>query len=148
MKPSVYLAGPISGESFDAAEEWRLRIKRALSPDIDAFSPLRAKVYLSQERQLADSYENYPLSSKRGIFTRDHFDSKRCDLLFVNMLGAKRVSIGTVMEIAWAHAYDKPIVLVMEQGNIHEHAMLNEACPFRVDTLDEALFVTRAILLP
>lgn len=148
MKPSVYLAGPISGESFDVAETWRAQVRHQLSPDIDCFSPLRAKHYLKSEEKLGDSYESYPLSSRRGIFARDHFDSKRCSLLFVNMLGAQRVSIGTVMEIAWAHAYDKPIVLVMEAGNIHEHAMLNEACPFRTDSLEEGIWLTRAILLP
>jgi hypothetical protein len=34
--------------------------------------------------------------------TRDRFDATRCDVLLVNLLGAERVSIGTMMEVAWA----------------------------------------------
>ena len=65
------------------------------------------------------------------------------------MLGATRVSIGTVMEIAWGAAFHKPVVLVMEpQGNIHEHSMLKEACVYHVDSLEDGVFVTRALLLP
>jgi hypothetical protein len=33
-------------------------------------------------------------------------------------------------------------------GNPHEHMMVNEAIGFRVETLDEAVHVTRSILLP
>jgi hypothetical protein len=39
-----------------------------------------------------------------------------------------------------------PIVCIMEPGNIHEHAMLNEAIGFRCTTLEEALTVIKAIL--
>ena len=65
-----------------------------------------------------------------------------------DLLGAERVSIGTVMEIAFAHAYRKPVVAAMEKGNAHEHAMLCEAIGFRCATLEEAADVARAILLP
>ena len=68
--------------------------------------------------------------------TRDRFDATRCDLLFVNLLGAKETSIGTVMEIAWADLLRKPIVLAIEpEGNIHDHGMIKEAIGFRVPSL-------------
>jgi hypothetical protein len=64
------------------------------------------------------------------------------------MLGAETVSIGTVMEISWAWSFRNPIVLVMEkEGNIHEHAMIREACPFRVETLEEAIEVLAALFV-
>lgn len=28
------------------------------------------------------------------------------------------------MEISWVRAFQKPIVIVMEKGNIHDHGML------------------------
>jgi hypothetical protein len=79
--------------------------------------------------------------------TRDRFDATRCDVLLVNLLGAERVSIGTVMEIAWADLRRTPIVAVMEEGNVHEHGMVNEAIGFRVTTLDEALNIIKSILI-
>jgi len=149
MKPSVYLAGPITGLSFDNCTDWRDQVKGWLDPDITAYSPLRAKSYLLGQTTVKDSYDEYILSTQRGIYTRDLYDCRNRDLLFVNFLGAKKVSIGTVMELAWATAFNKPIVLVMEkEGNVHEHSMVREACPMRVETLEEGVFVTRALLLP
>lgn len=148
-KPKVYLAGPITGLSYGGCTEWRDAVKDALAPDIDAFSPLRAKDYLLSQTTLADQYDQYVLSSQRGIYARDFNDCNTCDLLFVNLLGAEKVSIGTVMEIAWVAMRKMPIILVMEnEGNIHEHAMLREACAFRVQTIEEGVFATRAILIP
>lgn len=79
--------------------------------------------------------------------TRDFYDCTTCDILLVNLLGAKSVSIGTVMEIAWAYQKRTPIVLAIEsEGNIHEHLMIDEARGFRVPTLQEALDVVVSIL--
>jgi len=108
---------------------------------------MRQKDYLRDAVSIEDSYPNTVLSSQRGITTRDRWDATRCDALFVNLLGATRVSIGTVMEIAWSDAKRIPIVLVMEQeGNLHDHAMLREVVGFRVPTLDEGIDVIKAML--
>lgn len=150
-KPTIYLAGPITGLSYDGATDWREETIRAFENEITCFSPLRAKTYLAGLKNIPDSgtiYSPFPLSSQRGIFCRDSFDVNRCDLLLVNLLGADRVSIGTVMEIAWAAQLRKPIVAAMEDNNIHNHAMIREAMPFIVPTLDDALHLTRCILLP
>jgi nucleoside 2-deoxyribosyltransferase len=149
MKPSVYLAGPIAGLHYDAAQDWRSAVRDALAPEIDAFSPLRSKEYLRKEGVLRDQYAYAPLSSDRGITTRDHFDCQRCDIIFCNLLGANSVSIGTVMEIAWSYSYSKPLVLLMEpSGNIHDHPMVREATGFRVESLEQGVEIARAVLLP
>lgn len=148
----VYLAGPITGLTYDGAEDWRAFAKAELGKfGIHGLSPLRAKDYLRHvEGNLTATCEGYGdlncLSSPRGIMTRDRFDATRCDVLLVNLLGAKAVSIGTVMEMAWADACRTPIVVAMEKiGNPHEHAMVNEAIGFRLETLEEALHVVKAI---
>lgn len=151
-KSLVYLAGPITGLSYDGCTDWREKaINNLGDAGIDGLSPMRGKEYLKKYKTIGDSYENgveAVLSGQRGIFARDRNDCTRADLVLVNMLGAKKVSIGTVMEIAWANAHNTPIVLVMEdQGNIHEHAMLREACPFRVTSLNDALDLVKIILL-
>ncbi len=155
---TVYLAGAITGESFGGATDWREYVKTKLNPGIAGLSPLRAKDYLENETEIGDSYEDIPLSSSRGIMTRDFFDCQNCNIILANLLGTKKVSIGTVMEIAWAYALNKPLILVMEpaeseatgftasEGNIHEHAMIREATGYRVDTVDKAIFIANAIL--
>ena len=149
LRPSVYLAGPITSLSFGEATDWRAYAMRMLSDSgIDAFSPLRAKTYLSKENNIKDHYDSNPLSTAHGIVTRDRFDTMHRDLILVNFIGATKVSIGTVMEIAWADACRKPIVIAMEKGNVHEHAMLTEVSGYIVDDLDEAIEIACKVLLP
>lgn len=152
VHPKVYLAGPIAGRSYDEATGWREYVKNRLAPEIDAFSPLRAKTHLASIQQFTnhkdDELAYNALSSNRGITTRDRWDATSCDLLFVNLLNATITAIGTIMEIAWADSKRIPIVAAMEPGNIHEHGMLLEVIGFRVSTVDEAINITRAILLP
>lgn len=145
---TVYAAGPITGLSFGNATDWRQELFDRLSKNnIKVLSPLRAKDYLKDEQVIGDSYEQHVLSSQRGITARDRNDVINCDAILVNLLGATRPSFGTVMEIAWADMLRKPIVLVMEkEGNIHDHAMIRECSPFRVETLEQACTVLRALL--
>lgn len=147
----VYLAGPISGLTYDGAEDWRQFAKNELGiAGIKAVSPLRGKDYLRGIPALTADCAGYGalncMSSPRGIMTRDRYDATRCDALLVNLLGADRVSIGTVMEIAWADLCRAPIVVAMEpSGNLHEHAMIAEAIGFRVTSLVEACQIVKAI---
>jgi nucleoside 2-deoxyribosyltransferase len=152
-KPTVYLAGPITGLSYGGATDWREYARKELDKyGIDAFSPMRGKIYLEKFKDLsgaADAYSAWPLSTAKGITTRDRFDATRVDLVLANLAGADRVSIGTMIEFGWADAHRRPIVTVMEPtGNVHDHAMVREMAGFIVPTLDEALFVARAILTP
>lgn len=145
----VYLAGAISGLTYKDGQDWRTYVTNDLAQSgIDGFSPLRAKDYLSNHGELTGSFDEFPMSTARGIMTRDHYDCMSADVILVNLKDAQKVSIGTVMEVAWAHAYRKPLVMVMESGNIHEHPMIDEAVGFRVDNLDAALHIIKAILLP
>lgn len=146
--PTVYLAGPITGLSYGTSTDWReYAIKDLATAKIRGVSPLRAKDYLKNESNIADSYESIALSSSRGITTRDRWDATRCDLVLANLVGAEKVSIGTVMELAWADAARKPIILVIEpEKNVHDHAMVREVTGFRVSTLEEGLKIAKAIL--
>ena len=156
--PRVYLAGAIKSLSYSGATDWRESMKSRLADlGIVAMSPMRGKSYLIGETKvgqdeitLKDNYDQYPLSTNKAILCRDYRDCTTSDLVLVNFLGASRVSIGTMMECAWAHAARVPVVVVIEKDktNIHEHGLLLEACNFRVNTLDEAIPVIAAILLP
>jgi hypothetical protein len=147
---TVYLAGPITGLSYEGCTDWReLAIKELGIAEITGLSPMRAKDYLKDESFVGDEYQNTVLSSSRGIITRDRWDTTRCDLILVNFLGAEKVSIGTVMELAWADAFRTPSIVVIEpEGNPHDHSMIREITGFRVETLEEGLHTAKAILTP
>jgi nucleoside 2-deoxyribosyltransferase len=157
MPYRVYLAGPIAGLTYDSAEDWRGYVRQKLEiaakHPVQALSPLRAQEHLREVGTFTDKGDETerlqcPMSTPRGLTVRDRNDAMNCDVLFVNLLGAKKVSIGTVMEVAWADAKRIPIVVAIEPdgSNIHEHAMINETIGFRVTSLDEAIRVTKAIL--
>lgn len=147
-KPLVYLAGPITGLSYGASTDWRAQVDANIDPRIELLSPMRHKDYLKGESAIAASYENHVMSCAKGITARDRYDCTRADLILVNFLGATRISIGTVMEIAWGDGQRAPIVVVMEKDNPHRHPMLEEAAGFIVDTLEEGITVVERILLP
>lgn len=152
----VYLAGAISGLNYDQSEDWRIKAKASLKElGIAGYSPLRRKDFLKTREVLGASdviegfYDVHPLSTARGIMTRDHFDVKSSDALLVNLLGAERVSIGTVMEIAFAYAYRIPVVVIVEEDNIHwQHPFIQEACGYRVNNLEDGVDIIASILLP
>lgn len=155
MNPSVYLAGPIRGLNYTGATDWRDHASAVLKDcGIQPFSPMRSKAYLRDHADvgggvLADSYEQYPLSTMKAIVARDRNDCMRSGAVLMNLLGAKTVSIGSVLEIAWADAARVPVVLVIEpSGNLHEHGMIREMCGVQVTSLDEGIKAVVAILKP
>lgn len=118
---------------------------------IVCYSPMRAKDYLAKLATISPTGQEYvsmsPLSTPRGVITRDRFDTQRVDLVIMNLLGATRVSIGSMIELGWADSVRTPIVVVMEpEGNPHEHMMVAELTGFRVTTLEEAKTICVAIL--
>lgn len=156
---TVYMAGPISGLNYTEATTWRDDVKELLKGhDIKCLSPLRAEVHLRNhegllsdcqtvEENLKASCQVLAMSTPRGVFERDKFDATHCSVMLVNLLGAKKVSIGTVIEIGLAHAHSIPIVLVIEdKDNPHEHAFIRESCAFRTSCLNEGVAIVEAIL--
>jgi nucleoside 2-deoxyribosyltransferase len=149
----VYLAGPITGLDYAGATDWReYAIKYLHDVGIQGLSPMRGKAYLQNLKVISGHGKEYlhmgVLSRPESVLTRDYYDATRSDVVLVNLLGAKIISVGTVMEIAFAHAARVPIVCAIEaEGNLHNHMMINQAIGFRVETLDDALDIVASILV-
>lgn len=133
------------------ATDWREQFKQNLNnvaPQIKCLSPMRGKHYLQDVKDIqATGNEKLGiLSGGHQIVTRDYADTTTSDMIIVNLLGATKVSIGTMFEIAWAFSKHIPIVLVIEDDleNIHSHSMLFAMCGYRVNNLDDALTIVRA----
>lgn len=140
---TVYLSGPISGLTYEGCTDWReYAIQKLAELDVEGLSPMRGKEYLRGKGAITDGMSavisNF-MSQDAAIVTRDRWDTTRCDFVLMNLLGAKIVSIGTMIELAWADAARVPVILVMEPaGNIHEHPFVRQLSGYRVDTLDAA----------
>lgn len=145
----LYLAGPITGLSYGESTDWRKYVQDNLPDYIRGVSPMRGKDYLKGQDAIKANYEELPLSSQSGIVTRDRMDVMRSDMVLVNFLGVEKVSIGSVIEIGWADAFRKPIILIMEkEGNVHSHPMIRGLSGYVVHEMDTAISIAIAVLSP
>ncbi|HON21918.1 MAG TPA: hypothetical protein P5345_01715 [Candidatus Paceibacterota bacterium] len=144
----VYTGGAISGLTYEECVGWRIYVASEMPPHIHILSPMRGKENLNDGKIINGSYEQHPLCSQKGILCRDHYDVCRAHLVLMNFLGAKKLSIGSIMEVAWAYAYRRPLITLMEEDNPHNHPMVREASNFILIDLDEAIKLTIAILTP
>lgn len=148
----VYLAGPISGLDYGSAVDWRVEAAAKLEAiGIKAYSPMRGKDFMSKESDLSFGRSDapHPLNTTRGIMTRDYTDCIRADVLLINLAGAKTISAGTAMEMAWAYHKHIPVVVICEpEGNPHlSHPMIRETVDFSFPTLEGAIEMVASILL-
>jgi nucleoside 2-deoxyribosyltransferase len=150
---AVYLAGPIAGLTYNEAQDWRDAVKHALIPHaIRCYSPLRGKAHVlgsSLRLKPQGGDVDHPLFIPRAILGRDFYDVTRCDCMIANLLGATTISIGTVIELGFAHAARVPVVLVMEdEGNVHDHVFVREIAAYQVDTLEKAVVLAAGVINP
>ncbi len=150
----VYLAGPIRGLSYDDCVDWREEAKEKLAEyDIIGVSPMRNKECLKGLKEITDDREflsrfEKGLAGERGITTRDRLDATGCNVILANLLGARDVSIGTMIEYGWSDAFRIPMVTVMERkGNPHEHLIVSEITSYRAETLEEGLEYVKSLLI-
>lgn len=135
----LYLAGKISGYSYDEVVG-RIETQKALLWMYEVLSPMTGKEALRNELEFkAKDYNLAPVATNHAIFERDKWMVSSCDVVLADLTETNRVSIGTVMELAWASLLGKHTVVVMEQENIHRHAFVLEAADIVFESPDEAV---------
>lgn len=153
----VYLAGPITGLSYDdAANGWRKEFASLLPEHIEPYSPMRAKSFLKSEAGMlimkgdAEALRRMPaMATPRGILVRDFNDVKTADAIVACFLNVKeKASIGTAWEIGAAYALQKPTIVIIEpSGNVHDHVFITENA-YRTASLEEAALLLTQLLTP
>lgn len=131
---TVYLSGPITGLSFEAAMKWRtVATKRLRESGLRVLNPLRGKSFLGdqlkgKEIQSKDLSENSPMLSDKALMSRDKLDVFNSDIILVNFMDAIKVSTGTIFELAWAEDHDKLVVIAAPKADpIHGHSFIRES---------------------
>lgn len=160
-QPAVYLAGPITGLSYDATTDWRAAASKALGAHgILGISPMRCKEFLAGARRIAGSYEDGALGAAAGIYTRDRHDIRQCDAVLMNLLGVSSPTIGCMIELGWADAFSIPVVLVIEREQdtaaaasefslmLRQHPFVSRIAGYRLPTLEAGLDVVIAVVKP
>jgi hypothetical protein len=148
-RPTVYLAGPIGGLTWDEATGWRNQAESLLIP-FETRSPLRDMDGMSlkdhcfvTDGERESNKENYVEFPFYKLFQRDYMDVHTCDAMLINMIGAKRQSVGTICEIAWGYRRGMPMFVAMEPGNLNENPFITPQIPRRYHTLANAINALR-----
>jgi len=140
MKLKIYTVGPISGLSYaECINEFKTREETLKLMGFEVFNPMLGKDFLKNMGELPSAgYNQHPIVTDKAITRVDFWMVDNSDIILANFIGAKRVSIGTVAEISRAYTKGKLVITVMEKGNIHEHAFIDQMSGIIFPTLDDA----------
>lgn len=148
MKRFVYLAGPVLGMTEDQANDWRKLADNDLADfGIVGISPLRCEPIHGETYEAG--YPDERFGTARAIMSKNMFDVKQCDMVLAYIPKpepGKHHSWGTMQELAWGRAFDKPVILVSDDPEIRNHPVINASCGWVLDNLEDAIAVAVGIL--
>lgn len=146
----VYLAGPITGLTYDEATDWRESIidRDDWPSDWIALSPMRDKEQFRIPGRLPSTFDN-----GGDAVQQDLADIRVSSAIIMNLTSTTFASIGTMAEMGYAYAVETPMIVVLdglgERGtdgrlkrlppNPHDHIFVHEMSTVIVSSLDEAL---------
>jgi nucleoside 2-deoxyribosyltransferase len=136
----IYLAGPISGKGYDEVVGLYAEKQNLLQGlGYEVLCPMTGKQYLRNELEFKTHGNSHPVSTNHAIFERDKWMVSQSDVILADLSNSgSRVSIGTMMELAWASLLGKHTVAIIPSGNIHEHAFVLESADIVFQTTEEA----------
>ena len=97
-KQTIYLAGRITGLSYEEATLWRKEVAFVLKDKYRILDPMRDKEELIGVKDIGVNIEGVGLSNKE-IFNRDVSDINKSDIILVNLLTGH--TFGTAWEIGY-----------------------------------------------
>jgi nucleoside 2-deoxyribosyltransferase len=140
---TVYLAGPITGRTIGEANDWRTPVIAELANfRIRGISPLRCEPPRGDRYTIANADPQF--GTARAIGSKNMMDVRMCDLTLAYLpkaMSAPWPSLGTISELAWAKAFNKPTILVSDDARICEHPVIDSNSGWILDTLDQAIEV-------
>jgi nucleoside 2-deoxyribosyltransferase len=136
MRQFVYLSGPMMGYKHNEVNDWRAYASEKLNNEyVKCLSPMRTW-----------TEEHLPDETDKWINRRDYFDCTRASCVLVNITMMKHLSIGTIMEIAWAYQAQIPVICICNEGGPQKHPMLRDSITHEVYSLDEGIAFVKELL--
>lgn len=153
MTPSIYLAGPITGHTHDSANEWRLIYGQDLRHQgWNVLSPLDNTPNPKNTDEVLDPWFEDQFHDDLSATEAVQMDLRmiaEAQVVFVNLHGAERVSIGTMCELGYAAALGK-LVVTLGDPSFHDHPFVHELSTYyteREQDLGHLLAECRRILV-
>ncbi len=145
---TVYLAGSITDCTKGEANDWRHNVSARLKEHgIIGISPLRCEPLIGERYQL--THQDPRFGTAKAIASKNFFDVQSCDITLAYMpreVNERRLSIGTICELAWATALRKPTILVTDYPFVRDHPVVQANASWTLETLDEAFDVIVGVL--
>lgn len=144
---SIYLAGSISGKTVEEVRDYFTNFTKMFSDmGYQVYSPMTGKGNLRVSKTYDPLGYTLPVATDHAIFNRDRWMVGKADIIFCNLFNSIHVSIGSMMELAWARELRKHIIIVMEERNIHEHAFVIECADIRFTDIDDAISYVESLI--
>lgn len=139
----IYLSHQITGLTYRQVADYYISMRdRLRKMGYSVFYPFIAKEFLKTHgnvKMKATGVGDHPVSKGHAIIRRDRWMVLQSDIVFVNLIGIKQVSIGCTMELAWAYDRDKHTVLAMEESNPHQHDFVRKSADIRFQIEEDAI---------
>jgi hypothetical protein len=129
----------MSGLSFDEVMSYYSKAKDDLCGVFEILNPMMGKENIKHEVELKPSGYTDPIITNHAIHERDKWMVQTSDIVFVDFTGAKSVSIGCCMELAWADILGKHTVVVLDKDDIHKHAFVLDTADIIFESYDDAV---------
>jgi len=136
----IYISRPISGCSYDDVVSWYEDTAKELrASGYDILMPMTGKKSLRTEIKFKSHGYGNPTSTNHAIFERDKWMTENCDIFITYLTSADIVSIGSMMELAWASLLGKHTIVIIGEENIHKHAFVLEAADIVLPDYESAM---------
>lgn len=137
----VYIALPISGRAYEEVHllcSYLSDMFKMLGYEV--LSPMTAKGILRNELEFRSHGYDNPVCTNHAIFERDKWMVSNCDVIFIDLWHDETISIGCMMELAWASLLGKhSVVLMNPKTPAYNHAFVLEAADIVFHTIGDAL---------
>lgn len=142
---TVYLAGPILGCTKGEANDWRDAFSASLKRSgLVGVSPLRCEPLIGDRYTM--QYADPRFGTARAISAKNRLDVRMADMTLCYFPEGYPFSKGTLVELAWANAYEKPTILVTTDKSIADHPVVQACASWVVESLDDALDILIGVL--
>lgn len=147
---TCYLAGPIVGCTTEEANDWRHQAIARLAPhNIRGISPLRCEPVPTGDARYGLTYEDPMFGTARAISSKNLYDVRTCDIGIYYapaVLSKRRPPFGTICELSWARALERPAVFVSDDLDMLAHPVINACAGWMVKTLNEGIEIVIGVI--